>query len=97
MQNKVRYPDNRFGDRLELLLATALAVAGLVVVVICLINFGQLVHEFKGSVIPAILKLRGGAPLFVPEASLVQINSTSNYKLPVRSIYKSYPGPTFAR
>jgi hypothetical protein len=129
MQNTVRYSDNRFGDRLEVLLATVLAVAGLVVVAIWLVNFGQLLHQFKGSVIPAILKLRGGAPLFVApqqqpnepfrpqipktwddaavsslevplavaEASRVYIDSTSNYKLPVRSIYKSYPGLTFAR
>jgi hypothetical protein len=34
MQNTVRYSDNRFGDRLEVLLATVLAVAGLVVVAI---------------------------------------------------------------
>ena len=97
MQNTVRYSDNHFGDRLEVLLATVLVIAGLVVVATCLINFGQLLHEFKGSVIPAILKLRGGAPLFVPEANPVQIDSTSNYKLPVRSIYKSAPGLTLSR
>jgi hypothetical protein len=30
-------------------------------------------------------------PLAVPEASPVQIDSSSYYKLPVRAIYKSYP------
>jgi hypothetical protein len=75
MQNTVRYSDNHFGDRLEVLLATVLAVAGLVVVAIWLVRFGQLLHQFKGSVIPAILKLRGGAPsLLLPNSNQTSLS-----------------------
>ena len=68
MKNTVRYSDSRVGDRIEILLGTALAVAGLVAVAIWLVNFGQLLHEFKRSVTPALWRLRGGGPLFVPLA-----------------------------
>ena len=41
MKNTVRYSDSREGDRIEILLGTALAVAGLVVVAFWMVTFGQ--------------------------------------------------------
>jgi hypothetical protein len=71
MQNSVRYSDTRFADRIELWVGTALAVAGLVLIAICLASFVQLLLELEHSVKPAILKMRGGPSLccFCPTAT----------------------------
>jgi len=77
MQNSVRYSDTRFADRIELWVGTALAVAGLVVIAICLASFVQLLLELERSVKPAILKLSGGAPGFVAFANSNQTSPLS--------------------